>query len=109
MACEEAVHEVMARTFSQYGRADLRSAGREPAAIGAMMRRIAEGVAVGEDLSLSDLADGAGLNPSYLIRATVRATCLTPHGNVFRARIDHARSPLLDRLPAAEAAIAADF
>jgi len=109
LATEEAVHAVLSLAFGHYGRAELRQPGREPAAIRAMQERIHAGVAAGEDLSLADLAAGVGLNPSYLIRCATRATGLTPHGHVLRARLDHARRLLLDGMPAAEAAIASGF
>lgn len=109
LATEEAVHEVLAQAFAHYGRAELRRPGREPTAIRTLLERIGAGVAAGEDLSLTDLADGVGLTPSYLIRSTVRATGLTPHGHVLRARVDLARRLLLEGMAAAEAAIAAGF
>ncbi|MTH33710.1 helix-turn-helix domain-containing protein [Paracoccus limosus] len=109
LAIEEAVHDVLAQAFAHYGGAGLRVPGREPAAIRALLERIAVGVAAGCDLGLSDLAAGVGLTPSYLIRSTRRATGLTPHGHVLRARVDHARRLLLAGTPAAEAAIAAGF
>lgn len=109
LAVEEAVHGVLAQAFAHYGRTDLRQPGREPATIRAMLDRIHAGVAAGDDLSLTELAAGVGLNPSYLIRSTSRATGLTPHGHVLRARVDHARRLLLDGTPAAQAAIAAGF
>lgn len=106
---EEAVHEVLKQAFGNYGRAELRQPGREPAAIRAALDRIRDAVAQGEELRLTDLALGVGLSPSYLIRSTVRATGLTPHGHVLRARLSYARRLLLDNTPAAEAAIAAGF
>lgn len=109
LAAEEAVHAVLAQAFAHYGGAELRPAAREPAAIRALLERIESGVAGGESLSLSDLAEQVGLNPSYLIRSTARATGLTPHGHVLRARVDLARRLLLDGMPAAEAAITAGF
>ncbi|WP_116133955.1 AraC family transcriptional regulator [Tropicimonas sp. IMCC34043] len=109
LATEEAVHEVLARAFTHYGRAELRPAGREPAAIRLLRDRIACGVAEGRALSLADLAAETRLSPSYLIRATVRATGVTPHGHVLRTRLDHARRLLLEGAPAADAAVAAGF
>ncbi|ARC90704.1 AraC family transcriptional regulator [Rhodovulum sp. MB263] len=109
LATEEAVHEVLAQAFAHYGRAELRRPGREPAAIRAMLDRIEAAVAAGDDLGLSDLARAVGLNPSYLIRSTRRATGLTPHGHVLRIRVDHARRLLLDGVSAAEAAAGAGF
>ncbi len=109
LAVAEAVHAVLAEAFAHYGRAELRRAGNEPAAIRAMLGLIADGVAAGNPLSLSAMAAAVGLNPSYLIRSTVRATGLTPHGHVLRARLHHARRLLLDGAPAVEAAIAAGF
>ena len=109
LEAEEAVHDVLAQSFAHYGRAKLRRPGRESAAIRILLDRIEAGVASGENLSLSELAAAVGLNPSYLIRSTVRATGLTPHGHVLRARVDHARRQLLDGVTAAEAAIAAGF
>lgn len=109
LEAEEAVHAVLAQSFAHYGRAELRRPGREPAAIRILLDRIEAGVAAGEDLSLSELAAAVGLNPSYLIRSTARATGLTPHGHVLRARVDHARRHLLDGATAAEAAFAAGF
>lgn len=109
LAVEEAVHAVLAEAFAHYGRADLRRAGNEPTAIRAMLGLIADGVTAGEPLNLTDMAAAVGLNPSYLIRSTVRATGLTPHGHVLRARLGHARRLLLDGAPAVDAAIAAGF
>ena len=109
LAAEEAVHEVLAQAFSHYGGAGLRAPAREPAAISTLRGMIAAGVEDGAELSLAGLAAGVGLNPSYLFRSTVRATGMTPHGHVLRARVDHARRLLLDGTPAAEAAIAAGF
>lgn len=109
LAVDEALHEVLLLAFSQYGGAELRPAGREPAAVRLLRARIAAGIAAGEALSLSDLAEEAGLSPSYLIRSIRRATGLTPHAHVVRARLDHARRSLLEGLPAAEAALAAGF
>ncbi len=106
---EEAVHDVLAQAFSHYGRAELRPAGREPAAARLIRARIAAGVEAGETLSLAQLADEAGLNVSYLIRSVKRATGLTPHAHILQARLDQARRMLLDGMPAAEAAIAAGF
>lgn len=105
----EAVHAVLAQAFGHYGRADLRQPGREPAAIRALLEQIEAGVAAGAALGLTELAAAVGLTPSYLIRATTRATGLTPHGHVLRARVAQARRLLLDGIPAAEAAIAAGF
>ncbi|MBD9529771.1 AraC family transcriptional regulator [Paracoccus sp. PAR01] len=109
LVTEEAVHEVLAQAFTHYGRAELRQPGQEPAAIRALLDRIDAGVATGEIPTLTDLAAGVGLNRSYLIRSTVRATGLTPHGHVLRARVNHARRLLLDGTPAVEAAITAGF
>lgn len=109
LGIEEAVHAVLALAFTHYGRSELRATGREPAAIRTLLDRINAGVAAGEKLTLADMAAAVGLNPSYLIRASVRATGMTPHGHVLRARVDHARRLLLDGVPAAEAAIAAGF
>lgn len=109
LVAEEAVHAALAQAFAYYGRAELRQPGREPAAIRILLERIEAGVAAGDTLSLSDLASEVGLNPSYLIRSTTRATGLTPHGHVLRTRVDHARRLLLDGTPAAEAAVAAGF
>lgn len=109
LAVEEAVHAVLAEAFAHYGRAELRRPGKEPAAIRAMLCFIEDGVAAGKALSLPDLAAAVDLNPSYLIRSTVRATGLTPRGHVVRARLDHARRLLLGGAPAVEAAIAAGF
>ena len=109
LASEEAVHAVLAQAFGRYGGAVLRQPGREPAAIRALLERIEAGVAAGEDLRLSQLAAELGLHPSYLIRSTSRATGLTPHGHVLRARVVLARRLLLAGLPAAEAALAAGF
>lgn len=109
LAVQEAVHAVLVQAFSHYGRAELRRPGHEPAAIRTLLERIRAGVVAGEDLSLSDLADQVGLSSSYLIRSTTRATGLTPHGHVLRARVDYARRLLLDNTSAAEAAVAAGF
>lgn len=109
LAVEVAVHEILSQAFGHYGRAELRQPGREPAAIRTMLRRIEAGVETGDALTLADLAEDAGLTPSYLIRSTLRATGLTPHGHVLRARVDQARRLLLEGLPAAEAALAAGF
>lgn len=109
LAVEEAVHAVLAEAFAHYGRTELRQPGNEPAAIRAMLDFIEDGVAAGYALNLPDLAAQAKLNPSYLIRSTLRATGLTPHGHVVRARLEHARRLLLNGAPAVEAAIAAGF
>ena len=109
LACEESVHEVLSHVFALYGRAELRRPGREPAAIRNMIERVEAGVESGDSLSLADLADQAGLTPSYLIRSSLRATGLTPHGHVLRARVELARRLLLAGVPAAEAALAAGF
>lgn len=109
LGAEESVHAVLAEAFARYGRAELRKPGDEPAAIRVLLERIEAGVAAGEELSLSRLADQVGLNPSYLIRSTIRATGLTPHGHVLRARVDCARRLLLNGFSAAEAAVAAGF
>lgn len=109
LAMEEAVHEVLALAFTHYGRAGLQRPGREPVTIRKLIDRIRSGVEAGESLSLGDLAAEIGWTPSYLIRASVRATGMTPHGHVLRARTDHARRLLLEGTPAAQAAIAAGF
>ncbi|RDD68530.1 AraC family transcriptional regulator [Paracoccus versutus] len=109
LAAEEAAHGALALAFGQYGRAELRPAGDEPAAVRAVRARIAAGVEAGEALALADLAAEVGLNPSYLIRSMRRATGLTPHAHVLQARIGHARRLLLEGVPAAEAAVAAGF
>ncbi|UFS67150.1 AraC family transcriptional regulator [Paracoccus denitrificans] len=109
IAVEEATHDVLVQAFTHYGGAELRAAGREPAAVRLVRARIMAGVEAGEALTLAELAGEAGLNPSYLIRSVKRATGLTPHAHIVQARVDHARRMLLDGTPAAEAAIAAGF
>ncbi|WP_157098761.1 AraC family transcriptional regulator [Novosphingobium rosa] len=109
LVAEEAMHDILALTFTHYARADLRQPGREPVAIQRMIDRIRSGVETGEALSLADLAADTGWNPSYLIRATARATGMTPHGHVLHARVEFARRLLLDGMPAAQAALAAGF
>jgi AraC-like DNA-binding protein len=109
IAVEETIHDVLVQAFTHYGGAELRAAGREPAAVRLMRARIAAGVEAGEPLTLAELADDAGLNASYLIRSVKRATGLTPHAHIVQARVDRARRMLLDGTPAAEAAIAAGF
>ena len=109
LACEESVHDVLSRVFTLYGRAELRPAGREPEAVRNLLARVKAGVNKGENLSLAELAGQAGLSPSYLIRSTVRATGLTPHGHVLRARVEQARRLLLAGVPADEAALDAGF
>ncbi len=106
---EEAVHDVLAKSFVRYGKANLHPAGREPDAISTLRERILSGVAQGDDLSLSELAETVGLSPSYLIRATRRQTGLTPHGMVLKARVEHAHHLLMDKTPAAEAAVMSGF
>ncbi|QBF31417.1 AraC family transcriptional regulator [Thalassococcus sp. S3] len=106
---EEAVYDVLSQSFVRYGNAHLPPTGREPRAISTLKERIFAGVAVGEDLSLSSLAEGVGLSASYLIRATRRQTGLTPHGLVLWARIEQAHRLLLREIPAAEAAYMAGF
>ncbi|MFY0659298.1 MAG: AraC family transcriptional regulator [Shimia sp.] len=106
---EEAVHEVLAQSFVRYGRADLPPPGREPDAISTLRACISSGVAQGDDLSLTDLAETVGLSPSYLIRSTRRQTGLTPHGLVLKARVEHAHHLILDKTPAAEAAVISGF
>lgn len=109
IAVEEAVHDVLVQAFTHYAGAELRAAGREPAAVRLIRARIAAGVEAGETLALAELADDARLNVSYLIRSVKRATGLTPHAHIVQARVDRARRMLLDGVPAAEAAIAAGF
>ena len=109
IAVEEAVHDVLAQAFTHYGGTELRAAGREPTALRLVRARIAAGVDAVETLTLAELADVTGLNPSYLIRSVKRATGLTPHAHIVQARVDHARRMLLDGMPAAEAAVAAGF
>lgn len=109
LAIEEAVHAVLTQAFGHYGGAALVRPRREPKAIARVRERIRAGVAGGEPLSLSDLAREADLAPSYLIRSMTRATGLSPHGHVLRARVEAARQHLLAGLPAAEAALAAGF
>jgi len=109
LAVEEAVHEVLVRAFTQYGGAELRAAGREPAVVRRLKQRIAVGVEAGESLSLADLAAEMGLSTSYLVRSVARATGLTPHAHVLRQRVELARRLLLDGVAAAEAAVAAGF
>lgn len=109
MGIEEGVHAVLARAFSLHGRVELRPVGREAAALRQLLRLIEEGVSAGDALSLTMLAGSVGLSPSYLIRSTKRATGITPHGHVLRARLTHARRLLLSGHSAAEAAISAGF
>lgn len=109
LATGEALHAVLSLAFCRYGRAQLRPPGREPAAVRDLRARIEEGVLTGEDLSLARLSAEIGLAPSYLIRSTARATGLTPHGHVLRARLAYARRLLLAGTPAAEAALSAGF
>ncbi|PTW58760.1 AraC family transcriptional regulator [Breoghania corrubedonensis] len=109
LAVEEAVHEVLARTFACYAGVPLRRPGHEPGMIRALRERIASGVTAGERLSLRDLAAERGFSPSYLIRSFARATGMTPHGYVVQCRIQLARDLMLDNVPAAEAALAAGF
>lgn len=109
LATEEAVHDILLLAFTQHGRAALRKPGQEPAVIRRMLERIASAVEANETLTLAELAAESGWNPSYLIRATVRATGMTPHGHVLRARVGRARRLLLAGISAAEAAVAAGF
>ena len=106
---EEAVHEVLAQCFTCHGCAELRAPGEEPKAIRRLRELIAAGVESGAALGLADLAAEVELNPSYLIRSTRRQTGLTPHGLVVRARLEQAHRLMLDKLPAAEAALEAGF
>ena len=106
---EEAVYDVLSKSFVQYGRADLHPPGREFSAISTLRERISSGVTQGDNLSLSELAETVGLSPSYLIRATRRQSGLTPHGMVLQARVEHAHNLLLEKTPAAEAAVMAGF
>lgn len=109
MMTEEAVHAVLAHAFSHYGGAELRRPGQERAAVRQLLDRIAEGVAAGEALSLSDLAAYVDLNPSYLIRSVKRATGMTPHEHVLRHRVCRAKDMLLNGVPASEAAVDSGF
>lgn len=109
LAVEEGLHDVLAKAFACYGRAALRPAGREPAAVRRLREMIAAGIEAGEALTLAELAAEVGLSVSYLIRSVKRATGLTPHGLIMQARVDHARQALLDGVPAAEAALVAGF
>lgn len=84
-------------------------AGDESVAISTLRERISSGVMLGEDLSLSELAETVGLSPSYLIRATRRQTGLTPHRLVLKARVEQVHRLMLDEKPAAEAAVMAGF
>lgn len=106
---EEAIHDVLALVFVHYGRAQLAPTGREPRAISRMKEQIDAAVEAGEDLSLSYLADTVQLSKSYLIRTTRKATGLTPHALVLKARTEKAHKLMLERVPAAEAAVAAGF
>jgi AraC-like DNA-binding protein len=109
LAVEEAVHDVLSVAFTRYGRADLRSPGREPAAVGLVRARAMAAVESGEPLTLDDLAAEANLSVSYLIRSVRRATGMTPHALIVQARVDHAQRLLLNGVPAAEAAHEAGF
>jgi AraC-like DNA-binding protein len=109
LSVEEAVHDVLSKSFCRYGRTELRPAGAEHCAVSRLREQIAAGVETGADLSLSLLADTAQLNQSYLIRITRRATGLTPHGLVVRARVEKAHQLLLQNTSAASAALAAGF
>lgn len=109
LATGEALHTALSLALCTHGRAVLRPPGHEPAVIRRLRAQIHEGVACGDDLSLARLSAEAGLAPSYLIRSTARATGLTPHGLVLRARLDHARHLLLSGTPAVQAALAAGF
>jgi len=109
LVAEEAMHDILALAFTHYGRAELRRPGQEPAAIRRLIERIRAGVETGAALTLAELAADTGWTVSYLIRATARATGLTPHGHVLRARVDLARRLLLEGTPAAQAALAAGF
>ena len=109
LAVEEAMHDVLARTFACYAGAPLRRPGREPGMVCALRERIEAGVTAGERLNLEDLARETGFTPSYLIRSFARATGMTPHGYVVQRRIRLARNLMLDNVPAAEAALAAGF
>ena len=109
LAAEEAIHQVLACAFSLHGRAELRPAGRETAAIRRLRERIAAGVEAGESLTLQELSAEAGLAPSYLVRSVAKVTGMTPHAHVLQRRVDFARQLLLDGMRAAEAAVAAGF
>ncbi len=109
LGVEEAVHDVLSNSFCRYGRTELRPAGREHKAITGLREQIGAGVETGADLSLSQLADAAQLNRSYLIRTTRLATGMTPHGLVLRARVEKAHQLLLQNTSAASAALAAGF
>ena len=106
---EESVHDAMALTFVGYGDTQLHPPGHERKAVARMKERIVACVEAGEDLNLSILSDTAQLSKSYLIRATRKATGLTPHGLIMKARMEKAHRLLLQKTPAAEAAIASGF
>lgn len=108
-AVEEAVHAVLAQAFTFYGQSELRKTGKEPAAIKVVCEQIAAAVEAGEALTVAELANGVGLNSSYLIRSFARETGMTPHAHVLQTRVQYAHRLLLDGIPAAEAAIAAGF
>lgn len=106
---EEAVHDVLAGSFVCYGRAQLDPTGEERKAIALMKEQIVASVEAEEDIDLSMLCDTVQLSKSYLIRATRRATGLTPHGLIVKARIEKAHRLLLKKVPAAEAAVVSGF
>ncbi|PWJ13846.1 AraC-type DNA-binding protein [Jannaschia seohaensis] len=106
---EEAVHDALALCFVRYGKAQFHKAGSEASAIKLLKEKISAAVENEDEISLSTLANTVQLSKSYLIRATRRATGQTPHGLVLKARTEKAHRLLLQKVPAAEAAVASGF
>ncbi|TYC61872.1 AraC family transcriptional regulator [Rhodobacterales bacterium] len=109
IAIGEALHDVLTKAFAHYGRAELRPAGREPAAVVRLREIIEARIEDNEKLTLDEIAGLIGLSVSYLIRSVRRATGLTPHGLIMQARVAQARRALLAGAPAADAALSAGF
>ncbi|MEM6421440.1 MAG: AraC family ligand binding domain-containing protein, partial [Pseudomonadota bacterium] len=79
LAVEETVQDLLATVFTVHGRSEVRDPGQEPAAVARVREAIDAAVTQADDLSLSGLAQTAGLHPVYLTRCFKRAVGLSPH------------------------------
>lgn len=82
---------------------------REPGAVRRAQQILQACAAHGTALTLSDLAEQAGLPPLHLLRAFKAATGLPPHAYQTQLRLDRARDLLAAGLPAAEVAFMVGF
>ncbi|WP_116137848.1 AraC family transcriptional regulator [Trinickia diaoshuihuensis] len=112
LACDEALYLLIADLVRRHTTARSRArSGTMDDAFGARIRRVK--ARIDDDpckaVSLTDLADEAGLSRFQLLRGFARDTGLPPHAYLIQRRIALARRLIERGLPLAEAAAGAGF